>query len=441
MRRLLFILFVPLILEAQTSAPFRKTAPMPLFPLKASSDNRYITYNDGTPFFWNGTAAFSLLSMLTYGESQVFINNRDSLGFNVIMVNLIEKYYSDWPESNKDGNDCFTGADFSTPNEAYFAHVDSVLDLALAKNMVVLLIPAYLGANDADGWRTDIAAATLTTMYEYGQYIGNRYKDYDNIVWCLGGDTNPTTWEAKEDTLADGILSQDADAVFSLHGDSDDAMALDYGLDKWVDFNNVYSYVQLHPISREAWGLGGPVPFFELESQYEQGVGGGPFAAYETDAHGTRIQIYSTILYGARGHIFGNYPLWWFEDLWNTTSGMLDSGSIGAMHAKNILTSRAWYLMIPDTASDIITSGAGTYASESYALSAYASDSSFQISFLPTSRTIQLNAAKISGDSVIYKWFNPRTGDSTLIGTYGKGTQEFTPGSAQDWVLMGIKNE
>jgi hypothetical protein len=47
---------------------------------------------------------------------------------------------------------------------------------------------------------------------------------------------------------------------------------------------------------------------------------------------------------------------------------------------------------------------------------------------------------KISGDSVVAHWFNPRSGDALVFGRFANtGTQRFTPpsqGFGVDWVLV-----
>jgi len=54
--------------------------------------------------------------------------------------------------------------------------------------------------------------------YRYGQWIGNRYKDYPNIIWINGGDregggNNFPVWNA----LGEGIKSVDKNHLMTYH--------------------------------------------------------------------------------------------------------------------------------------------------------------------------------------------------------------------------------
>jgi maltooligosyltrehalose synthase len=60
----------------------------------------------------------------------------------------------------------------TTPNEAYFAHADMIVDMAAKKGMLVFLVPAYLGWNGGDeGWYQDILRAGKTRLRQYGRYV------------------------------------------------------------------------------------------------------------------------------------------------------------------------------------------------------------------------------------------------------------------------------
>ena len=55
-------------------------------------------------------------------------------------------------------------------------------------------------------------------------------------------------------------------------------------------------------------------------------------------------------------------------------------------------------------------------------------------------RRFDVVMGKISGDSVVAQWFNPRSGDYLPVGRFANtGTQKFTPpseGFGADWVLV-----
>ena len=99
-----------------------------------------------------------------------------------------------------------TPGDFSTPNEKYFAHADWVIHKAAENGRTVLLAPIYLGYIGTDeGWIEEILKLEPEKCLAYGRYLGKRYKDFDNIIWVMGGDRNPGAALEKVDLIALGI--------------------------------------------------------------------------------------------------------------------------------------------------------------------------------------------------------------------------------------------
>lgn len=81
--------------------------------------------------------------------------------------------------------------------------------------------------------------------------------------------------------------------------------------------------------------------------------------------------------------------------------------------------------------------GRGAFAKNGYTVTALATDGSFALSYLPTKRTLTINPSKLSGAKVNAGWFNPRTGETTPIGSViGKERHDFEPPADGDWVLV-----
>jgi hypothetical protein len=182
-------------------------------------------------------------------------------------------------------------------------------------------------------------------------------------------------------------------------------------------------------------------PFFLFESNYENENGTTPI--------NQRIEAYNSILSGGAGHQYGNNPLWFMgaANGWNpmcTTnsnpncwkSHLGDTTRSQLKYIRALFESRLWYTLIPDQSHSIVTAGygSGTY----YAATAQTADKSTLISYLPNSKTLTVNLAKMSGNSVVAYWFNPRNGSATQIGTYNTTAtnQTFTSPDGNDWVLV-----
>lgn len=114
------------------SENFSCPMPPPVYPLKVSSNKRYLVDQHNTPFLVQGDAPWSLISGLTQAEADSYLENRRLKGFNTLMVNLIEHKFHG--PVNREGEGPFaTPGDFSTPNEKYFAHADWVIRKAAEK--------------------------------------------------------------------------------------------------------------------------------------------------------------------------------------------------------------------------------------------------------------------------------------------------------------------
>jgi hypothetical protein len=59
--------------------------------------------------------------------------------------------------------------DYSEPNEAYWEHVDAVLNLALALDINIALLPTWGDKLFLDSWGTGPVIFNLETAYQFGK--------------------------------------------------------------------------------------------------------------------------------------------------------------------------------------------------------------------------------------------------------------------------------
>ncbi len=410
--------------------------------LHVSSNGRYLKRADGTPFLMAGDTAWSLIAQLSKTDADYYLQTRSDMGFNLILVNLIEHRLADNAPANYYGDQPFTGKVFTTPNEAYFAHADYVIGSAAEKGLYVLLDPLYIGWEcGPDGWCSDIRASSENDMRAWGRYVGNRYKGYDNIIWLIGGDVNPPS-DIKDRIRAyvAGIEEEDPNHLFTAHNVRGQ-MAIDpWPSEEWLTVNDVYTTDDaLNANAKRAYDVSPAMPFFLLESYYE----------YE---HGATLQelheqAYAMVLSGGFGSIFGNCPLW---SLGSTTvsayctltdwkTQLHSTGSEDAIRAKNLLLSREWDALVPDFGHIVMTGGYGTLGQDDYATAALTSGGSTFIAYLPSQRAVTVNTGAISGGSIRSWWYNPRDGTYVDLGTATKvSTRTYTTpaSSGPDWVLV-----
>jgi len=397
--------------------------------LSVSANHRYLVDQNHVPYFLQGDAAWSLIVGLNDTEVEQYLRNRKDKGFNAVNVELIEHRFCMKPPLNEAGDAPFTTpGDFSTPNEKYFAHADWVIRKAAENGIYVLLYPIFLGAKGTDeGWVEEALANGPEKCLDYGRYLGKRYKDFDNIIWLMGGDRHPGPALEDVDMVALGIKEYDQRHVFSAHCDPEHSAVDDFSGGRWLDFNTTYTYEIVHAKLLQDYKRTPAMPFILIESSYE-----GEHNASDVQI---RRQAYWAVLCGGFGHVLGNRPIWLFDPGWQKAMDL--PGSVSMQFWGELFHSRSWYDLIPDQKHEVVTSGLGEFRGLDYLAAARTSDGSTVIAYMPTSRTIHVDMSKVSGNQVKAWWFDPRNGRAAAAGMFpSSGTHEFTPPGEGDWVLV-----
>jgi hypothetical protein len=409
----------------------------PVYPLKISTNNRYLVDQKNEPFLMQGDAAWSLIVAASDSDVDEYLSNRRQKGFNTVMVNFIEHKYSQHPPQDLDGEAPFTTpGDFTTPNEKYFAHADWVIRKASENGMLVLLFPIYLGYKGTDeGWIEELTKLPPEKCLTYGQYLGKRYKNFDNILWVMGGDRDPKAVQQKIDLIASGIRKFDRRHLFTAHGNATPSTPEQFASGGWLNVNSSYNCDAVHQRLLADYDTQPARPTFLIESCYEGEHNSSPVQL--------RRQMYWSVLCGGFGHVFGDNPLWHFngptlypfEGTWQ--QAMDRPGSVDMMNWGKLFRSRAWFDLVPDQKHVVVTAGLGDLEGVDYLAAGRTSDGNTVIAYMPTKRSIRVDMARIEGSQVKAWWFDPRNGEASDAGTFpASGAREFTPPGAGDWVLV-----
>jgi hypothetical protein len=428
----------------------------PTFPLAVRPGKRYLEDAAGKPFLIQGDAAWSLIAQLRRDDVELYLNDRRARGFNAILVELIEHRYSTNPPANAYGQLPFlTSGNYSTPNEEYFAHADWVLHRAADKGFLVLLTPSYTGfGGGASGWYQEMKANGPARLQEYGRYLGQRYRDFNNIIWVEGGDYNPPDKNLVR-AIADGIRELAPQTLHTAHC-APDTSAIEYwGGEHWLGLNSIYTYGAVFSAAvkeyarGEGWlwrllgheqrlwrffGREPPpprMPFFLIESAYEN--------EHDATSQRLRTQAYHAVLSGAAGQVFGNNPIWHFDGpgpfpirvTWRDALG--SRGAQSMTHLRNLLEGFSWWLLEPDMDNTFLTDGFG--AGYDRAVAARAADRSLAIVYLPTARPIKLDLEQLAGPRVAARWYDPADGVvSEVTGSPfpAAGSKSFEPKTGGD---------
>lgn len=409
-----------------SAADARQKEKAPVFPLKISQNARYLVDQNEKPFFMNGDTPWSLAVTLKQDEVVSYLEQRSRQGFNAIIINLIEHYFGG--PSNAYGELPFTTpGDFSTPNEKYFAHADWIINKAAEQGMLVVLTPAYLGFLCAEqGWCQEMLASGPEKCREYGRFLGNRYKDFNNIIWMHGGDAEAGRAMNELRAIEEGIAEVDTVHLRTAHC-SRQKSGLDCYDEPWLDINTTYSDCSQTPARIfDDYHRSRSMPFFYIEGTYEN---------EGASQKCLRSQAYWTILGGGSGHFFGNNPIWFLGDGWN--EALNSDGAQSMLYMRALFQSREWHKLIPDYQHELIISGYGDLNSNDYVSSAITSDGNTAISYLPSGNAVRVDLQKLSGSKIRAWWYDPATGFVNEIGDFfSDSIAAFTPPSSDDWILV-----
>jgi len=442
------------------------------FPLKKSSNSRYLVDQKNKPFPILGRTSWFIISQ-SEADYQFYFDNTLAKGFNAIEMTMINHDpRGSHPPFNGDGdlpflrqlnglpwkgslfyNDIETEApDLTTPNEEYWNYLDSFLSYCESKGILVFAFPGYVGYVGTDqGWMEELIANGQKKCEAYGAWVANRYKDHKNIVWMLLGDIGNYTISQRnaEAALIRGLksVSGQQSIFYSSEANSgqNSSDAKDFGKD--INLNGTYDWGtrSLAALGRKAYAYEPTTPAFLLEEPYDEEGPDGNSVNPNAIQPVRRYQWWgwlSTI----GGYIAGNGYIWPFIDPWKKH---LDTP--GAMDLKvlnEFIRSIEWWELVPSGLGGmetLITSGGGAETEANYVTAAATPSGSLLIAYLPPihDKTIVVNTTGM-GKRVVASWLDPTNGKrinipaSPFVNTGEiKFTQESVNGRGEkDWVLV-----
>jgi hypothetical protein len=404
-----------------------------------------------------------MIANLTYAEADTYLNDRKAKGFNTVIVNLLEHKFAVNAPADRNGDQPFTTAgNFATPNPAYFAFADSIIDLAAAKGMLVLLDYAYLGYNGGDeGWWAELTNGTNTqaTCYAFGQYLGNRYASRTNIAWVTGGDFVPpanSEGETRLHKILDGIQSvPNVSRLVTGHWSSSMVSTDEPAFAGAITLNAAYARPAPYAVTLRGYNYARAMPSFLIEAVFEAGSS----PPEQGDPASVRGYEYGAYLFGIGGVLYGHRDIWEFStDTWS--SGLdpvhqrwqlsLDApGAQDMARMDGLLDGLAWWTLVPSNTNgmkQLVTGGGGAFGNADYVTAAALRDGSLLLAYVPSTgtapTTITIDMSALSGP-VRARWWNPTTATYTAIGTGlpNVAPRGFTtPGNngtgANDWILV-----
>lgn len=424
-------------------------------PLQVASNGRYLQYADGTPFFYLADTAWELLHRLNREEASRYLDDRARKGFTVVQVVALAEI-DGLTGPNAYGALPLLGQDPSRPSDAYFTHVDFVVERAEALGLYVGLLPTW-----GKYWKTgDANIFTPEKARLFGQFLGRRYRTRP-IVWILGGDQNVVTPEERAvvDALASGLEEGDGGAhLITFHPRGPGQSSRQVNDAPWLDFHMSQSS---HGSRDHDTGLYAehdlalmPLrPTLDGEPRYE----GMPVGFYlrdhdrlkRFDDDDVRQAAWWSVMAGACGHTYGDNNIWqmWQPGRtpaiganvpWSEALDHPGARQMGLM--RRFMETYGFHTLVPD--QRLILDGPTNGPAKIRAMRA--ADGSRLVVYTPRGEGFTVDQSVVKAPRARQSWFDPRYGTSHEFRVSPRDWdnqtyQTFTPptsGRGQDWVLV-----
>lgn len=428
--------------------------------IEVSENGHYFQTDDGKPFFWLADTGWLAFNKLNRDEIKTYFKDRKEKEYNIIQIMTVHSL----GVANVYGDSALVAKDLSKPlvtegndfndEEAYdfWGHVDYALDVAEEEGLFLAMVPV---------WGSPVSAGevTLEQAKAYANFLAERYKDRENIIWLNGGDTfgneNTEIWKA----IGSILKTANPERMVTFHPRGRTDSSDDFHNETWLDFNmfqsghrrydqddteraygqDNYKYVQVD------FDLKPTKPTVDGEPSYE----GIPQGLHDTlqplwNDDDLRRYAYWSVFAGAAGFTYGNNHIMQMHENHNKPEAYgskkywveaLDDPGAGQMkHLKNLILEFPYFERIPD---ESLVANQG----EKYDYKAATRGENYALIYVYNGKPVSVNMGKIKGDEVDATWFNPRNGEKTKIGAFkNEGVQDFKPSGEEvdgnDWVLI-----
>lgn len=412
--------------------------------LSVNRDQRHLTREDGTAFFWLADTAWELIHRLDRNATDWYLERRAAQGFTVIQtVVLAELDGLNTP--NAAGQLPLIEKDPARPNDAYFENVDYVVEKAGSLGMVVGLLPTW-GDKWCRKWGMGPEIFTPENAFAFGAYLGERYEKAP-LVWILGGDRNPETEDhfAITREMARGLREAGVQQPMTFHPQGGFCSADFFPDDEWLDFHmfqsgHAPSFDPNYAATRKYRELSPGRPVVDGEPLYEDHpINWKPANGWFDDFESRRAGYWS-LLSGAMGHTYGNHNVWqmwepgrdpvtFARTPWREAVSWPGANQAGFM--RRAFESREWWRL--ESAPELIVDGPNSHGRD--VLAARASDGSFLMVYTPWGSRFSLSSEATGARCW---WFNPRDASHVECGE-PVGSNFKPPGDERrgnDWLLV-----
>jgi len=156
---------------------------------RVSDNQRYLTYADGTPFFYLGDTAWEIAWKSVIEDARDYLDDRHQKGFTAVqIVPMSHQVFDTFGVVNRYGQTYLLNYDHSMLNPRYFDYLDSIVQMANERGITAVLVPMWAAMNELHFNPVyQRFAFTHDESMLIARYIGARYAG-NNVMWIIGGD-------------------------------------------------------------------------------------------------------------------------------------------------------------------------------------------------------------------------------------------------------------
>jgi len=426
--------------------------------LKVTVPNRYLTYNDGTPFFWVADTPWSAGMNATVAEWESYVDKRASQKFTVFQMLPSNLFWGGTTNHNGhrpffDTNGNGTSDEVSQWNPAYWRDFDEKVQYANGKGVAVFLVgimePVYEFPTAAEG---RLFARNLAARY-YGNHVifSPSFDDQAGrtvLADAVGEELNAATtrhlithhpgtdlptakaWHGKPYTDFTGLQTGAGwgwnTVPFQFHSEVRNTNAVNEVARNAVNWcRELYETM---PTNR---------PIVNLEARYD-----GPWL----QSYLPRIPWscgYWSVLNGTAGYTVGTVGIWnWgvpgyqhWDAAGTWTEGRDGVCAMRIQYFCELFTTRAWWTLAP--ASELIRNQTPATDYVNKMALAKSASGALAVAYLPDNPAIQIDMNAFP-TPMKATWFNCATGIYTTgpADVTNSGTRTLNRPASGDWALV-----
>jgi hypothetical protein len=406
----------------------------------------YLSYSDGTPFFWLACTAWNGALKSTDEEWEYYLNQRKKHHYNTIQLVTTEWRGAD---KNAEGLTAIDGAGYIRIHPEFFRRIDKRIDEANAKGLLVSpvvlwALPTGPGRHLSPGYALPLDEAVLLAKYIVARYQGNQ------VVWLLGGDGRYyEDQELKWKEIGRRVFQDIDHAPVTLHPHGSSWIGDIYDQEQWYDLmgyqsshNNgerVVNWINKGSMA-EMWSKLKPMPYINLEPNYEE-IG---FRITAKDVRNASYwSIFATppagVTYGANG-------IWpWLAEgelILNHSdkpgvTGWRKSiefpGSLQMGYLAQFMNQLEWWNLFP--ANEILAEQPGNLIFNHWISVVKSADDRIIVAYIPEKADVKLYNRR--GFTYSAQWFNPVSNQYSDAKISQKGhTLEFSQDFENDMLII-----